>query len=375
MGYLCKCIEEFYDDVKIEILVHNYNNIDIHAPNYPTIEMLNERFSLQLNKTSILKLDLPKANSLKEHYRNKRIIEKMTESYDLFINFMFLSKHEGRARKNIYSCMFPPTHYQFPDSLFRQLAGKWMDRKFVKSYDYFITNSYYTNHWHEHFWHTGAKNKVIYPPVFSEQTVLQRVGESTTRKNMILSVGRFFVGAHNKKQDALVDMFLRNCSKWPGWEFHLAGAVSTTDIDVEYVNQIKKRIEGSPVYLHLNCPFSELEQLYKEAKIFWHATGYGENDNEFPEKMEHFGITTVEAMSYGVVPVVINKGGQTEIIQQSETGLLWNTEEELVAHTEMLMAEEAERVRQAQRCYDSANLFSIEKFYEKSREILHAVNL
>ena len=38
-------------------------------------------------------------------------------------------------------------------------------------------------------------------------------------------------------------------------------------------------------------------------------------------------------MAYGVVPVVINKGGQKEMIEQGVTGYLWNTEEECIERT------------------------------------------
>ena len=53
--------------------------------------------------------------------------------------------------------------------------------------------------------------------------------------------------------------------------------------------------ETNNVYIHENCPFEELIKLYEKAKIFWHGAGFGENENLNPEKMEHFGITTVSA--------------------------------------------------------------------------------
>ena len=55
---------------------------------------------------------------------------------------------------------------------------------------------------------------------------------------------------------------------------------------------------------------------YKLAKIYWHASGFGEDLETHPEKAEHFGITTVEAMINGLVPIVIDAGGQKEIVVQ-----------------------------------------------------------
>jgi len=48
-----------------------------------------------------------------------------------------------------------------------------------------------------------------------------------------------------------------------------------------------------------------------------------------PEKFEHFGITIVEAMSAGLIPVVLRHGGPSEIITDGEDGFLIGTVDEL----------------------------------------------
>ncbi|MBU4190339.1 MAG: glycosyltransferase, partial [Candidatus Thermoplasmatota archaeon] len=60
------------------------------------------------------------------------------------------------------------------------------------------------------------------------------------------------------------------------------------------------------------------------------AAGFGVDEEKEPEKVEHFGITTVEAAAAGCVPVVIRKGGQPEIVKEGINGLLWEKEEELI---------------------------------------------
>jgi glycosyltransferase involved in cell wall biosynthesis len=65
-------------------------------------------------------------------------------------------------------------------------------------------------------------------------------------------------------------------------------------------------------------------EWYKKSKIYWHAAGYGIDQWQQPEKVEHFGITTVEAMAAGCVPIVINKGGQKEILGTQLATLLWD---------------------------------------------------
>jgi glycosyltransferase involved in cell wall biosynthesis len=79
--------------------------------------------------------------------------------------------------------------------------------------------------------------------------------------------------------------------------------------------------------------FRTLKDLYGRAKIFWSASGFGVNETKNPEKVEHFGITVVEAMSAGAVPVVYNAGGHKEIIKNGENGFLWNNIHELIKKT------------------------------------------
>ncbi|MCJ7792955.1 MAG: glycosyltransferase, partial [Candidatus Marinimicrobia bacterium] len=62
-----------------------------------------------------------------------------------------------------------------------------------------------------------------------------------------------------------------------------------------------------------------------------------ENEDEHPERMEHFGITTVEAMAAGCVPVVVAKGGQPEIVKNKSTGFLWQSKTELIQKTRQLI--------------------------------------
>uniref|UniRef100_A0AAE9PQ26 Uncharacterized protein n=1 Tax=Paenibacillus polymyxa TaxID=1406 RepID=A0AAE9PQ26_PAEPO len=170
MAYFCKFIESYYNDVEIDILVHNYNEVNIHSEYYPTINELNNRFGIHLDRTKILKLDLKAPGSLIEHYKNKKVIEEITSKYDLFLNFMFLSKHIGRAKRNLYSCMFPPQKFSF-NKFPHNLVADWLNFRFKNSYNYFISNSKFTNHWLQHYWRTGKKNVTIYPPVFLENEI------------------------------------------------------------------------------------------------------------------------------------------------------------------------------------------------------------
>ena len=376
MGHLIQFMEDYYKDVQIDILVHNYNEIDVHAKDYVTIDDLNAKFDLKLRHTNIVKLDLDFSGSLSSRIGNRKLIEDKTRDYDIFVNMMFLSKHVGRAQFNIYECMFPPRRYASEAQPgIRMLMAKWMDRRFYESYNCFIAISKFTNHWLATFWQESDKNIVKYPPVFWEKEMEGRYHEEK-KKNIIISVGRFFVASHSKKQLEMTQFFVNHQDVFKDYEYHLVGSVSNSPKDIEYLNQIKALAATvKNVVIHEDCPSAELMELYTQAKIFWHATGYMVDENRDPDKMEHFGITTVEAMSFGAVPVVINKGGQKETVIPGENGYLWNTEEECVENTVRLIRDDALRRRLAEASVKRAKNFSIDEFYRQNRRIFNAYNL
>jgi glycosyltransferase involved in cell wall biosynthesis len=125
---------------------------------------------------------------------------------------------------------------------------------------------------------------------------------------------------------------------------------------------VRAAAAGYPILLHVNAPFAELRRLTASAQIFWHATGYGEDDEQVPERMEHFGITTVEAMAAGCVPVVIGKGGQVEIVEHGVSGLVWQTLPELQTCTRALIDDPALRGRLASGARQRSRAFGMDRF-------------
>ena len=79
----------------------------------------------------------------------------------------------------------------------------------------------------------------------------------------------------------MIDAFKRLCKKGlTGWEFHLVGGVAPGKIHAEYLDRVKRRAQGYPIFIHTDAPFSELKQLYDESSIYWHASGYGRTKTE-----------------------------------------------------------------------------------------------
>ncbi len=157
------------------------------------------------------------------------------------------------------------------------------------------------------------------------------------KESLILSVGRFTTGMNTKKQEVLIETFKKlNERQLPDWRLVLAGGMLPED--QPFVDKLKKLAHGYRIDILPNIPFNDLVSLYGRAKIYWHAAGFGEDVSNHPEKAEHFGLTTIEAMAGGAVPVVYAAGGQKEVVGNWVSGFLWNTKKELMDITGKLAA-------------------------------------
>ncbi len=249
------------------------------------------------------------------------------------------------AVKSYLVCEFPFTE-----------RPAWDDRVRLMSFNQIVANSKYTAHWIKRRW--GKDANVLHPPVVPIAPL--------DKKPIILGVGRFVDGGRSKRQLELVEMFRQLCKKGlTGWELHLAGFGQSE----QYVSRVKEACHGLPVHLHLNSTRGALEKLYGEAAIFWHAVGAGIDPEEQPQRMEHFGIATVEAMSAGCVPVVINRGGQTEIVSDSGAGLLWETFDECVELTWGIANDSAKMAQYSEQAIARADRFTYAHFRDQVRRL------
>jgi glycosyltransferase involved in cell wall biosynthesis len=191
----------------------------------------------------------------------------------------------------------------------------------------FFCNSFFTKSFVDKEF--GINSQVVYPPV--------DLGIKGGRKeNIILHVGRF--RARNvesedyKKQGLMVQTFkemVENGLK--NWKLILA--VGLQDKYRQKFKNLRDKAKGYPIEFLVNLNKDQLSRIYSESKIYWHASGHREDLGRHPEYAEHFGISTVEAMGAGVVPVVINAGGQKEIVENGKNGYLWDSLEEFAKKT------------------------------------------
>lgn len=217
---------------------------------------------------------------------------------------------------------------QFPflqDSCISKLRAKIQ----FTNYKRFVVYSPYVQ---EHLSRYVTKSKIqIIPPYID--TELDPVQKKSSSTSTIISVGRFISIENSKKQLEMITAFkkLHDLKIVPGIEMILAGSCS--DRGALYLSRVKEEIKGYPIKLEINRGREKLVSFYKKSKIYWHAAGYNENLDTHPGSAEHFGITLVEAMSYGCVPIVFGKGGPVGILSNGAYGFLWLDLDTLVKQT------------------------------------------
>jgi glycosyltransferase involved in cell wall biosynthesis len=346
-----------------------------------------------------LALDLSKVkiNLLKNG--PEEIAEEESKKYDLFINCTYFSTAVGKAKKNILIIYFPfyfnnffprwakwifmtvmkPLYddnselnilvkvlrkFKLIDNLIIKTYPKWYEQVrfftkegFIKEYDQAITISKYSQHWTKKF--HGVDTPILYPPIDGH------IFKPKKKKKIIMSVGRFFISNHNKKQLEMIRIFKEMYDKYPEmkeYEYHLGGGTHVEKEHQDYLKACKAETKNYPVFIHENIPFKDLKELYSHAGIFWHGSGFNENPNKFPDRFEHFGITTVEAMAAGAVPIVINMAGQKETVEEGQTGYLWDTKEELIEKTLKVVNDEKLRQRLSKNAIKASGRFSRKNF-------------
>lgn len=332
----------------IASLLSKDHDVSVFWDNTQDLVSIAKRFSL---KTDSLKI-VPNVFSPQKSTWDRLVA---TSLYDVII-FLSDGSIPLTASKKLFIHVQQPFASFHVNSFIGHLKQYRISKLFCNSE---FTLSYIKNKIH-------CSKTILYPPV-------QLHAQKIKKGNIILHVGRFrtknIQNGDFKKQNIMIEMFKKLIdTHGKGWKFIMA--VGLRDEDKNEFQKMKKLATGYPIEFHVNLTNDELWSIYNKAKIYWHASGFGEDLQKYPEYAEHFGISTVEAMGAGVVPVVINAGGQKEIVTDGENGYVWNTKEECIEKTMQLIESEKLLGKISLNAQKRAQDFGIEKFKEKLLQII-----
>jgi glycosyltransferase involved in cell wall biosynthesis len=320
-----------------------YHQVDIIVNKLETdlVSKFDQVFNLNLSKVRFIQGPFSHSDSALDRI-------KFTKDYDIFYFMTDGSFFISKAKKNI-------VHFQIPFNTKPSIS----QRLKLKNWQVKTSNSCFTKNHLENLW--GITIDHIHRSAIDTKNL--KPGD---KKNIILSVGRFISPLNNKhckKQDVLVRTFIKMIKQGlKGWKLVLIGPIDKGQDNLAYANKVQKLIKDYPIEIKHQLTFDQLKGYYAKAKIYWHAAGFGIDQLNNPQAVEHLGLTTIEAQSAGAVPVVINKGGQPEVVTDKLNGLLWNTQTELITQTLGLINNPPLMSKLSKRAIKSSKAFSKKKF-------------
>jgi len=173
--------------------------------------------------------------------------------------------------------------------------------RFIFSKSLLLTNSSFSRDVIRKYIHSDAI--IVYPPVEIDDYV--RISKSMDREDAVVSISRF-TPEKNLHLIPYIAKYLPNVT------FYVIGSIRGLR-SMEYYNQIVKlikRMSLKNVLLYPSASHEEKLEILSKCKVFLHLMPY-----------EHFGISVVEGMASGCIPIVHKSGGQwLDIVERGKYG-------------------------------------------------------
>jgi glycosyltransferase involved in cell wall biosynthesis len=203
----------------------------------------------------------------------------------------------------------------------------------------------------------GVNGLVVYPPVNVEEYL--PLSQNKDRDNTVLVIGRI----EPAKNIASVPLI---AEKVKNGRFVIIGSIGSYSYYKHLVGLIKSLKVEDRVRILPNASEWQKIELLRKAKVYLH-----------PMKYEHFGISIVEAMAAGLVPVVHRSGGPwTDIVEFGRYGFGFRDEDEAISIIENaleLQGAELESLRS--KIVTRSQVFSYIKFKYTINNIFSKLNI
>jgi glycosyltransferase involved in cell wall biosynthesis len=201
----------------------------------------------------------------------------------------------------------------------------------------------------------GKRALVVYPPVISSRIVSR--ADSRNRKNIVITISRFR-SAKGLEIIPKVASFLKGC------EFILIGIVDRESGRClkDLSGEVERLRVQDRVHIFMNKPHSFTLAALSTAKVFLHT-----------QSTEAFGMSIVESMAAGCVPIVPRTGGPwLDILdrKQGEYGFSYGSVQEAAEIIKMLVENENLREEVSARARERAMVFDSFVFERKILDVV-----
>jgi glycosyltransferase involved in cell wall biosynthesis len=271
---------------------------------------------------------------------------------------------------------------QFPFDLDRTPTGREVYN--LSTYDYVLLNSEYSYKWYmayaesaiwlaQTYFKLAPQVTVLHPPVYRSDYKFSEELEKNQKKkrNGIVLLGRFFSGRQSKGHIAAIHLFQQIRSSLPeDTVLHFVGNLMPGH--VEYLEELKELAADLPVQFHVSATPQVLKEVMTSSLVQWHMTGAETNTTADPASEEHFGISIAEGMGFGTIPVLLDRGGVSDIVQHGLNGFLGATVDDVGQLTIEVFHASSDALQQLHsNALKTPLLFDDEIFWEKFSFLAH----
>ncbi len=199
--------------------------------------------------------------------------------------------------------------------------------------------------------HMNRKPLVIYPPV-DVKNLASHCSGRTERSNVVLTISSYTPKRH-------LEQIPHIAKQSKSADFIIMGKADDYSlVTLRRLKELVKKLNVEDrVKLQTNVPRDEFLQTLSRAKVYLHVM-----------PCDHFGISVVEAMASGCVPVVHRSGGPwIDILdaQQDRYGFAYSSIEAAASTIDTLITEERVRREIAKRALNRAQRFDRSVFMRK----------
>ena len=265
------------------------------------------------------------------------------------------------ADKKIFHCQFP-FDYEIPrNRMFYHYLHNRDIHNLLDGYAYTIVNSEYTkdslfSHYNT-FGYAANKIHIVYPPCIQNETI--SVFPKT--ENMFVMLGRIFdydQCANNKYFDVAISAFNKLCKY--DYKLVIIGSIKSTTHYEKLLNMISDK---NKIVILPDISDEEKNNYLQMAKYYIQLTGI---NDRYSFNKEHFGISMIEAINNGCIPISVNSGYPKYIIQNNVNGYLIENETALLDLANSIFEKKVPEIKSA----INIGKFTYAEFFKNMEEVI-----